>query len=106
MGHSLAIIGVVALCTLMTRALPFWVLGRKKEVPKTVQYLGKVLPPAIMMILVVYCLKNVNIFEGSRGIPEALAIALVTGLHLWKKNTLLSIGAGTVFYMILVQTVF
>lgn len=106
MAYSLAIIGVVALCTLLTRALPFWILGKKKEVPETVQYLGKVLPPAIMVILVVYCLKNVNLFAGSRGLPEFFAVALVAVLHLWKKNTLLSIGAGTVFYMLLVQKVF
>ncbi len=106
MGHSLAIIGVVALCTVLTRALPFWILGGRKEVPATVQYLGKVLPPAIMAILVVYCLKDINLLEGSRGLPEFLAVALVAVLHLWKKNTLLSIGAGTVFYMILVQAVF
>ena len=106
MGHSLAIIGVVALCTVLTRALPFWILGGRKEVPATVQYLGKVLPPAIMAILVVYCLKNINLLEGSRGLPEFLAVALVAVLHLWKKSTLLSIGAGTVFYMILVQAVF
>ncbi|HIW80903.1 MAG TPA: branched-chain amino acid transporter permease [Candidatus Acetatifactor stercoripullorum] len=106
MGHSLAIIGVVALCTVLTRALPFWILGGRKEVPATVQYLGKVLPPAIMAILVVYCLKDINLLEGSRGLPEFLAVALVAVLHLWKKSTLLSIGAGTVFYMILVQAVF
>ena len=106
MGHSLAIIGVVALCTVLTRALPFWILGGRKEVPATVQYLGKVLPPAIMAILVVYCLKDINLLEGSRGLSEFLAVALVAVLHLWKKSTLLSIGAGTVFYMILVQAVF
>lgn len=106
MEHAIAIIAVVALCTLLTRALPFWVLGGKKEIPQTVQYLGKVLPPAIMVILVIYCLKTVNIFEGNRGLPEFLAIGMVAILHLWKKNTLLSIGAGTVFYMILVQVVF
>lgn len=106
MEHSVAIIGVVALFTLLTRALPFWIFGGKKEVPKTVKYLGGVLPPAIMVILVVYCFKNISIFEGSRGLPEVLAIVMVIGLHLWKKNTLLSIGVGTVFYMVLVQRVF
>ncbi len=106
MEHAIKIIGVVAICTLLTRALPFLILGGKKEVPQTVKYLGKVLPPAIMVILVIYCLKAVNIFVGSRGIPEILAIGLVVLLHLWKKNTLLSIGTGTVFYMILVQVVF
>lgn len=106
MGHSIAIISVVAICTLLTRALPFWLLGGKREVPPVVKYLGRVLPPAIMTILVVYCLKGVNILEGNRGLPEFFAIALVVALHLWKKNTLLSIGAGTVFYMVLVQFVF
>lgn len=106
MGHSLAIIGVMALCTILTRALPFWIFGGKKQLPETVNYLGRVLPPAIMAILVVYCLKNVNVFQGSRGLPEFMAVGLVAVLHLWKKNTLLSIGAGTVFYMVLVQLVF
>ena len=106
MEHGIAIIIVVALCTFLTRLLPFWLFGGKKELPLTVQYLGKVLPPAIMIILVIYCLKTVNIFAGNRGIPEFLAIGLVAALHIWKKNTLLSIGAGTVFYMLLVQVVF
>ena len=106
MEHGIAIIIVVALCTFLTRALPFWLFGGKKELPLTVQYLGKVLPPAIMIILVIYCLKTVNIFAGNRGIPESLAIGLVAALHIWKKNTLLSIGAGTAFYMLLVQVVF
>lgn len=102
MEHTIGIIGVVALCTFLTRALPFLVFGGKKEVSPVIQYLGKVLPPAIMIILVVYCLKGVDIFAGSRGIPEFLAIAVVAILHLWKKNTLLSIGAGTIFYMFMV----
>lgn len=106
MEHGIAIIIVVALCTFLTRVLPFWLFGGTKELPLTVQYLGKVLPPAIMIILVIYCLKTVNIFAGNRGIPEFLAIGLVAALHIWKKNTLLSIGAGTAFYMLLVQVVF
>ena len=106
MEHAIAILALVAVCTLLTRAIPFWVLGGKQELPPTVKYLGSVLPPAIMAILVVYCLKGVNILEGSHGIPEALSIALVVVLHLWKRNTLLSIGAGTVLYMLLVQLVF
>lgn len=106
MVHSLAIIFVVAICTMMTRALPFLVFGGKKEVPKTIQYLGKVLPPAIMAILVVYCLKGVHLLEGTHGLPELISVAVVALLHLWKKNTLLSIGAGTICYMMLVQIVF
>lgn len=104
--HSIAIIAVVAVCTLLTRALPFLVFGGKREVPQVVRYLGRVLPPAIMAILVVYCLKSVNLFSGSHGLPEIIASLAVVILHLWKKNTLLSIGIGTVCYMFLVQTIF
>jgi len=103
MSHSIKLIAIVAICTLVTRALPFLLLGGKKKMPETVSYLGKVLPPAIMMILVVYCLKGVSIFSGSRGIPELLAITVVVVLHLWKRNTLLSIGVGTIVYMVLIQ---
>lgn len=103
--HTIGIIAVVAICTLFTRAFPFLIFG-KREVPKTIQYLGKVLPPAVMAILVVYCMKSVNLFAGSHGLPELLASALVVILHLWKKNTLLSIGGGTICYMYLVQVVF
>ena len=106
MGHSIAIILVVAICTLLTRALPFLILGGKREVPSLVKYLGRVLPPAIMTILVVYCLKGVNVFQGNHGIPEILSIGLVVSLHIWKRNTLLSIGSGTLCYMLLVQFVF
>ena len=104
--HSIAIIVVVAVCTLVTRGLPFLVFGGRKEVPGTIQYLGKVLPAAIMAILVVYCFKNVNLFAGNHGIPEFLAALVVIVLHLWKKNVLLSIGCGTVCYMVLLQVVF
>lgn len=102
MGHTVAIILCVAVCTLLTRALPFWIFGGKKEVSPMIQYLGRVLPSAIMTILVVYCLKDVSIFEGSRGVPEFLAIMAVMIFHLWKKNTLLSIGVGTILYMLIV----
>lgn len=104
--HSIAIIAVVAVCTLITRALPFLVFGGKKEVPQVVQYLGRVLPPAIMAILVVYCLKSVNLFSGNHGLPELMASLVVVILHIWKKNTLLSIGIGTICYMFLVQAIF
>lgn len=106
MSHSVAIIAVAAVVTLFIRAIPFVVFGGKREVSETITYLGKVLPPAIMVILVIYCVKGINFFTGSRGIPELLSIAVVAGLHIWKKNTLLSIAVGTVLYMILVQVVF
>lgn len=101
--HSIAIIVVTALCTLATRVAPFLLFGRKKEVPQTVKYLGKVLPPAIMAILVVYCFKEVDLFTGFHGLPEFLAAGVVIVLHLWRKNVLLSIGCGTFCYMLLLQ---
>lgn len=104
--NSLAIILVVAVCTLITRALPFLIFGGKRQVPHVVKYLGKVLPPAIMAILVVYCMKGVNFLSGTHGLPEMIASLVVVLLHLWKKNILISIGAGTICYMILVQLIF
>ena len=106
MLHSIGIIAVAAIVTLFIRAIPFVLFGGKREVPETVTYLGKVLPPAIMIILVVYCVKGINLMVGNHGIPELLSIAVVAILHIWKRNTLLSIAVGTILYMILVQVVF
>lgn len=99
-------IGIVVLGTMITRFLPFVVFPSGKPTPKYVQYLGRVLPGAIFGMLVIYCLKNVNIFTGTHGIPEAIAIVAVIGLHLWKRQMLLSIAGGTVCYMLLVQVIF
>ena len=99
-------IGMCVLATLITRFLPFIVFSGKKETPQFIQYLGKALPAAIFALLVVYCLKDVSLLEGSRGIPEVISIALVIGLHLWKRKILLSIASGTLCYMLLVQLVF
>ena len=99
----------IAICvigTMITRFLPFVVFSSKKPVPKYIQYLGKALPLAVFGMLVVYCLKNVSLLSGSHGIPEIIAIAVTAGLHLWKKQMLLSIAAGTFVYMLLVQLVF
>ena len=97
---------IIMLVTMATRFLPFLLFGGKKQPPKIITYLGKVLPCAIMGMLVVYCLKDVRPLAYPYGIPELLGIALVALLHIWKRNSLLSIGAGTVFYMLLVQLVF
>ena len=104
--EQLVTILVVAAGTVLTRSLPFLLFPAGKPTPKYIQYLGKVLPAAVFGMLVVYCLKNVQILSGSHGLPEAIAIAVVAALHLWKKNTLLSIAVGTVCYMLLVQLVF
>ena len=97
----LAIILAVSLGTQITRWLPFLLFPESKQPPKGVLYLGKVLPPAMMGLLVVYCFKNVSWLSGSHGAPELLATAAVVGLHLWKKNVLLSIAGGTALYMVL-----
>lgn len=103
-----AVLSVAAavLVTALTRFLPFWVFGEKRKTPEIITYLGKVLPCAIIGMLVVYCLKDVSILDSPHGIPELIAGALVVILHLWKRNTLLSIAGGTVCYMILIQVVF
>lgn len=105
-GYSLAIIAVVSLCTIFLRAVPFLLFGGNKEVPKAVQYLGAALPPAIMTVLVIYCMRSITFKSPEGWVPEILASMFVVGLHIWKKNILLSIGLGTAFYMILVQVIF
>lgn len=104
--RSLVIILLIALTTLATRAIPFIMFPEGKKIPKAVEYLGKVLPPAVIGMLVVYCFKSVNVLSAPFGLPELIAGLAVVLLHLWKRNNLLSIGVGTVLYMVLVQTVF
>ena len=106
MKHDILLIVVVALVTMLTRFLPFLIFGEKRKTPDIVLYLGKVLPFAIMGMLVVYCLKDVNFLARPFGAPELIGIAVTAGLHIWRRNSLLSIGVGTVTYMLLVQFVF
>ncbi|MDO4742721.1 MAG: branched-chain amino acid transporter permease [bacterium] len=99
----------IALCvvaTMITRFLPFIVFSDKKPTPRYIQYLGKVLPPAIFGMLVIYCLKNVEILSGSHAIPELISILVVIALHFYKRQMLISIAGGTIAYMLLVQLVF
>ena len=104
--QTLAIIFAVASGTQITRWLPFWLFPEKKEPPQVVTDLGRLLPPAMMGLLVVYCLKGVAWTASPYGAPELLAIAAVVLLHRWKGNVLLSIAGGTALYMLLVQLVF
>lgn len=99
---------VIALAagTMITRFLPFLLFPQGKETPKYVEYLGQTLPYATMGLLVIYCLKGISLLTYPYGLPELLAGAAVALLHIWKRNSLLSIGAGTVIYMVLVQAVF
>lgn len=104
--HSAAMIAVIALVTAILRFLPFWIFRNNQKTPPLISYLGRVLPFSIMGMLVVYCLKDISFSAAPFGIPEILGCAVVTLLHIWKRNTLLSIGIGTVCYMLLVQFVF
>ena len=99
-------IAMVVLATVLTRFLPFAVFPEGKPTPKYIRYLGRVLPSAVFGLLIIYCLKNVEISSGSHGLPELISILLVIALHLWKRQMLLSIAGGTVCYMALVQTIF
>ncbi len=104
--QTFGIIVAVALGSLLTRALPFWLFLDKKQPPAVIVYLGKVLPPAVIGMLVVYCLKSVTWTTAPFGLPELIGIACVAGLHVWKRQPLLSIGAGSLVYIALVQWVF
>ncbi|MBR5597438.1 MAG: AzlD domain-containing protein [Lachnospiraceae bacterium] len=103
--QSILIIGICAGCTFLERLLPFLIF-RKGQIPSLVRYLGKVLPLAIMATLVVYCLRGTTFDEFGNFVPQTVAVAVTTVLHLWKGNTLLSVIGGTVVYMWLVQMVF
>lgn len=105
-GMSLLIIFVVALTTFGTRVVPFLIFPKGKEVPPVIRYLGRVLTPAVIGLLVVYCLRETPVRQAPHGIPEVAAVMVTAALHVWKRNNLLSIGAGTVLYMFLIQVVF
>lgn len=104
--HAAGVIAVASIVTILIRSFPFVVFGGDKKRPAVIDYLADVLPYAIMGMLVVYCLKNVSLVTAPHGLPELIACVLVVLLHLWKRNTLLSIIAGTAVYMLLVQAVF
>lgn len=105
-GLSFFIIIVVAVTTFLTRVIPFLLFPKGKEIPETVQYLGKVLTPAIIGMLVIYCLKDTTVLQEPYGVPELISVLIVVILHVWKRNNLLSIGVGTVLYMFLIQVIF
>ena len=104
--HDILLIVVAVLVTMATRFLPFLIFGENRKTPPIIEYLGKVLPFAIMGMLVVYCLKDVSVLRFPYGLPEIISCVVVAALHVWKRNSLLSIGGGTVCYMLLVQLVF
>lgn len=96
-------IAVIVMGTVLTRAIAFIAFPSGRKTPAYVRYLGRVLPAAALGMLVIYCLKDVNLLAGTHGIPELVSLAVVAGLHLWRKNMFLSIAAGTACYMLLVN---
>lgn len=104
--QTVVIILAITAGTQISRWLPFIAFSGKKETPRFIQYLGRVLPPALMGLLVVYCFKSTEILTGSHGLPELCAAAFVVLSYVWKENMLVSVGGGTVIYMLLVQFVF
>ena len=104
--HALLILFIIGAVTLATRILPVLIFGRKEHIPPYILYLGKTVPYTAMGLLIVYCLKDVNITQKPYGLPEFLALAVVTGTYLWKRHTIFSVLIGTITYMVLVQMVF
>ena len=105
-GYVLAMVAVSAAVTAFLRFLPFLLLRKGHKTPAIITYLGKVLPCAIMGMLVVYCMKDVTVTAWPHGIPELLGCIIVALLHIWRRNTLLSIGVGTIAYMLMIQFLF
>ncbi len=104
--QAIIMIAIFSIVTILLRAIPFILFPGNKKTPAYINYLGKVLPPAIIGMLVIYCMKDVAILSAPFGIPEAIATVAIVLVHVWKRNTLLSIGGGTVLYMFLVQVIF
>lgn len=104
--QTLVMILAMSLGTALTRFVPFLLFPQGKELPAVIVYLGKVLPPAMMGLLIIYCLKDVSVLAAPHGLPELIAIAVVVLLHVWRRNVLLSLAVGTGLYMFLVQAVF
>ena len=102
--NSAALIAAMAVGTMLLRALPFLVF--RQEPPKYISYLGRVLPAAIIGMLVIYCLKDISVSSAPFGIPELIAVVCVVGMQVWRRNSLISILSGTVIYMVLIQLVF
>ncbi|MCL1878073.1 MAG: AzlD domain-containing protein [Defluviitaleaceae bacterium] len=104
--QALAIIAVLAIGTAITRFLPFILFPTAESAPRFVHYLGKMLPTAAISLLVIYSFRDIELTAAPHGLPEVISVAAVAGLHIWRKNTLLSIGVGTALYMLLVQFIF
>ena len=104
--QTMVIIIVMTMATVLTRFVPFFLFKNSKSNNSYISYLGKVLPFSTIGLLVVYCLRDVDFIASPHGIPESISVLAIAIVHYWKENTLLSIGLGTLIYMVLVQIVF
>lgn len=102
-AEQAAVILLCAAMTVLTRSLPFVVFGAGRPVPSYVRWLGRALPPAVFALLVVYCLRDVSFAAGTRSAAELLGVAATAAIHLWKRNMMLSIAAGTACCMALAR---
>ena len=102
--YIIAVILIMAIVTALLRFLPFLLFDRGEKLPRWVSYLGKVLPPAVMSMLLVYCLRNIDFSGGNHGFAQLICVGVAMLLHSLKRNTLLSIGVSTLLYMIIIQS--
>ena len=105
-GHVAIVIAVMGLAVLATRIVPVLIFGRGEKVPEFILYLGRVVPYTAMGLLIVYCLRDMPVLDAPHGLPEIISLTVVTVTYLWKRNTILSVVAGTALYMFLVQSIF
>lgn len=105
-GHAMIVILVMGLAVLATRIVPVLIFGRGEKVPEFILYLGRVVPYTAMGLLIVYCLRDVPVFDAPHGLPELIALAVVAVSYIWKRNTIFSVVIGTALFMFLVQSVF
>lgn len=105
-SQQIITIGLCIFGTMFTRFLPFIIFNENRKTPAYIQYIGKYLPSAVFGMLIVYCLRNVQVLQGTHGIPELTAIIITVVLHLWKRQMLLSIAGGTICYMLLLHFIF
>ena len=102
--HGAILVAAMAAATILLRFLPFLIF--RKHIPGYITYLGKMLPSSIIGMLVIYCLKDVSVAHAPFGFPELIAGLCVVGLQIWKRNSIISIIGGTLYYMLLIQIVF
>ena len=104
-SKMLITIVVAGVFTFATRLIPFAAFGNRR-VPEIIKYLGKIMPPAIIVVLIIYCIKDSYSLNINTILPQLLGVGITAGIHLWKRNTLLSISVGTISYMLMIHYIF